>query len=394
MGVRVRQKVKGKGNPWWVFISHNGKRTSRKVGDKKASEAVASTIRAKLQLGEFGFEEQKPIPTFKEYADSWIKTTVPATCKESTLRNYQDILRLHVLPVFGELKVSEITKSKVKNFLHGKFNKGFATSSVGHFRNCLSGVLSLPVDDEIILANPAQQLGRGFLPTKDHKLDINPLTSDELKLLLDTVYKYFPKHYTLFLLLARTGMRIGEAMAVKWGDLDFNRRFIEVKRSYVRGKISTPKNKKSRRIDMSLQLAEALKAHEMVSKKKGFALGLGDLPEYVFTNKEGKPNDTNNWRRRVFKKALRKAGLREIRIHDLRHTYATLRISKGDNIADVANQLGHHSVKLTWDVYYHWVPGKKKPEVDGLDDPDFMHPSAPYLHPERLQTEKGLSIAG
>ena len=54
MGVRVRQKTKGKGNPWWVFISHNGKRTSRKVGDKKAAEAVAGTIRAKLQLGEFG----------------------------------------------------------------------------------------------------------------------------------------------------------------------------------------------------------------------------------------------------------------------------------------------------------------------------------------------------
>jgi hypothetical protein len=62
MGVRVRQKVKGKGNPWWVFISHNGKRTSRKVGDKKSAEAVASTIRAKLQLGEFGFDDPKPAP--------------------------------------------------------------------------------------------------------------------------------------------------------------------------------------------------------------------------------------------------------------------------------------------------------------------------------------------
>ena len=68
MGVRVRQKNKGKGNPWWVFVSHKGKRTSRKVGDKKAAENVASTIRAKLQLGEFGFEEQKPLPTFKEYS--------------------------------------------------------------------------------------------------------------------------------------------------------------------------------------------------------------------------------------------------------------------------------------------------------------------------------------
>ena len=65
---------------------------------------------------------------------------------------------------------------------------------------------------------------------------------------------------------------------------------------------------------------------------------------------------------------LKKAKLRQIRIHDARHTYATLRISKGDNIADVSKQLGHYSVRLTMDVYYHWLPGNKKSEVDALDD--------------------------
>ncbi|NVL91476.1 MAG: hypothetical protein HWN71_00355 [Desulfobacterales bacterium] len=70
-----------------------------------------------------------------------------------------------------------------------------------------------------------------------------------------------------------------------------------------------------------------------------------------------------------------------MRIHDLRHTYATLRIAKGDNLPDVPKQLGHHSVKLTLDVYSHWIPGKKKAEVDALDDIDYLHPNAPYLHP-------------
>ncbi len=96
-------------------------------------------------------------------------------------------------------------------------------------------------------------------------------------------------------------------------------------------------------------------------------------------NKEGKVVDKDNWRRRVFYKAIEKAEARKIRIHDLRHTYATLRISKGDNVADVSKQLGHHSVKFTMDIYYHWFPGKKKSEVDGLDD---SHPNEPPLHPE------------
>ncbi len=279
MGVKVRQKTTGKGQPWWVFINHNGKRTSRKIGDRRAAEAVARKIEAKLALGQFGFNDANPALGLK--------------MKNALSRN----------------------------------------DTAGH---------------------------------------VNALEADELKTLLDSVLKHYPEHYTLFLLLARTGLRIGEALALQWGDIDFNKRFIEVKRSVVRGLITTPKNSKSRRVDMSLQLAEQMKAHELESKKKGFAIGLGDAPEFIFTNKQGRAVDKDNWRRRVFYKALKKTGIRRIRIHDLRHTYATLRISKGDNIADVSKQMGHHSVKLTMDVYYHWMPGAKISEVDGLDDVQYL----------------------
>lgn len=102
-------------------------------------------------------------------------------------------------------------------------------------------------------------------------------------------------------------------------------------------------------------------------KKKGLALGLGDAPELVFINNKGGFIDLDNWRRRVFNRALRKAGLRRIRIHDTRHRYATLRIAKGDNIADVSAQLGHANATITVKVYYHWLPGGKKSEVDALD---------------------------
>ncbi len=388
MGVTVRQKSKGKGKPWWVFVAHNGKRTSRKVGDKAAAQDVASKIRAKLQLGEFGFEEERPVPIFKEYADSWIRTTVPATCKQSTTDDYQDLLRLHTLPVFGDLRLVEITRGKVKDFLLGKINQGYAKSTVNHMKNTISGVLNKALDDEVISANPALNLGKNFLKETNQQEAIDPLSNEELKLLLDSVQEHFPEHYTLFLLLARTGMRIGEALALQWGDIDFAGRFINVKRNLVRRKIDTPKNGKERPVDMSVQLAEALKAHELESKKKGFALGLGHLPEYVFTNENGGLIDKDNWRGRVFYKALKKAGLRRIRIHDLRHTYATLRISKGDNIQDVSNQLGHSSIKLTLDVYSHWIPGKKKAEVDALDDKDFQHSNAPPLHPEQFEDKK------
>jgi len=386
MGVVVRQKEKGKGKPWWVFIAHNGKRTSRKVGDKRAAEKVASEIRAKLKLGQFNLEEkrERPIPLFKHCAHAWIEITVPATCKESTVSDYQAILDNHVNPFFEDLKISEITEGKIKELIFSKVNAGKAGSTVSHIKNVVSGVLNQAVDDELIPTNPALNLGTKFMKKindavesrkasngDEGKGEPDPLTQKELKLLLNKVEIHYSEYYSLFLLLARTGIRIGEALGLQWGDIDFNSRFINLKRSLSRGKITTLKGKRGRRVDMSLQLAEALKGHKVKSKEKGMKLGLGDHPQYLFTNRLGGFVDVNNWRRRVFVKALEKAKLRHIRIHDLRHTYATLRITKGDNIADVSNQLGHFSETFTMKIYYHWMPGKKKAEVDELNDQEF-----------------------
>jgi len=297
-------------------------------------------------------------------------TTVPANCRESTVRDYKDILRIHVLPVFEKLEITNITRKTVKDFLNSKINAGFSNSTVSHMKDVISGVLNEAVDAEIIPANPAYKLRMKITKRKNPEKDIDPLTQDELRKLLDTVQleKTFAPWYTMFLTLARTGLRIGKTIALKWSDIDFNGRFIHVQRGISRGRIEPPKNGKTRKVDMSAQLTETLKGYQAECKKKGLALGLGDAPEYIFTNENGSFIDKDNWRRRIFNKALEKAELRRIRIHDLRHTYATLRISKGDNIQDVSNQLGHHSVKLTLDVYSHWMPGKQKAEVDALDE--------------------------
>jgi integrase len=384
MGVKVREKVKDSG-VWWVFINHQGKRKSKQVGAKKSAFEVKRLLDAKLALGDFSFEDDKPAPTFQEYSDAWMKTTVPATCKKTTQDDYESLLDSHITPVFGTMRLTDITRGKVKDFLLSKINEGKAHSTVKHMKSVISGVMEKALDDEVIVHNPARNLGR-IIKTADKSAGIDPLTVAELNTLLSKVQEKYSDHYPMFLLLARTGLRIGEAIALKWDDVDFNGRFVEVKRSIVRGRTTTPKSGKSRRVDLSRQLVSVLKQHWKVAKKKGMKLGLGEAPAYIFTNKAGNPVDPNTWRRRVFKKALEKAELRQIRIHDLRHTYATMRIAKGDNIADVSNQLGHYSIKLTLDTYYHWMPGKNKSEVDGLDN---MLPDAPHAHPATRKNEKG-----
>ncbi len=140
MGVKVRQKIKGKGKPWWVFVNHQGKRTSMRVGNKKSAEKVAEEIAAQLKLGKYSFEREKPPTIFKDHADSWINITIPATCKSSTQRDYQDILNNHVLPELGNIPIKDVNRGMIKKFLLGKSNDGYATSTVTHMRDVISAL--------------------------------------------------------------------------------------------------------------------------------------------------------------------------------------------------------------------------------------------------------------
>lgn len=378
MGVKIRQKIKGKGEPWWVFISYSGKRTSRKVGDKKAAEAVASGIRAKRQLGEFGFEEQKPVPTFKECSEMWI--ALPHDWKESTRESYQFNLDLHILPVFGKHRINQITRKGLKAFFNEKYSEGLALSTIKLIRAPINGVLSYAVELEQIESNPMRDLA---LKYKKKPFEIDPLTEPESQLLLEQAKTFMDgNYYPVVLCAIRTGMRIGEMQALKWSDIDFDNRQIEVKRSYRKGRMTDTKNHKRRQVDMTLHLTETLRAFRTSQKRAALKKGC-PVSEFVFAGTRGELLN-----RTTFKNALNRctenAGLRQIRIHSLRHSYATIRLMKGHNVGDVSYQLGHSSIKITYDVYTHWIPGQFKSEVDELDT---IHPNAPYTHPVNKAAE-------
>ncbi|MDM8535992.1 tyrosine-type recombinase/integrase [Desulfobacterales bacterium HSG17] len=391
MGVKVREKKKDSGE-WWVFIDHKGKRKAKKIGNnKRVALEVAKKIEAKLTLGDVGMldnNEQPAIPIFKDYAETWLGVTVPVTCKSSTHKDYVSIMNIHVLPVFRNTPVDDITKMMVKKFLMEKIQKGFASSTVSHMKSCISGPLSLAVDDEVIAANPAQRLGKLF-KKKVIKDDINPLTSKELSTLLSTFKEKYQDHFPVALTMARTGMRFGECLGLKWKDVDFDNRSIDVSRTFSRCKIDVPKNGKSRTVDMSNQLTAVLQKFK--EQKKAEVNG-STFPEWVFTNSKGNPLDMNNWRKRVFYRTLKTAGVRQVRVHDLRHTYATLLIQAGESLAYVRDQLGHHSIQVTVDIYGHLTPGGNKAAVDRLDDVKVK--SATKRNLSATKQKKGLTDVG
>ena len=155
---------------------------------------------------------------------------------------------------------------------------------------------------------------------------------------------------------------------MQWDDLDLENRFVEVRRTLRDGKkVYPPKNKKIRRVDMSRQLASELKRLRADRTNETLAKGWGKLPDWVFCSAVGNPLWLSNFERRVFHPLLKKAGLRRIRFHALRHTFASRLLQNGESLVYVKEQMGHSSIQVTVDIYGHLIPGANKAAVDRLD---------------------------
>src|SRR3990172_8552617 len=374
MGVRVRER----NGAWWVYIHHKGKRKAKKIGDKAAAELVASKIRVALAEGETEFDV--PALTFKQYTARWLRSYPRIYCKPRTTEGYEAILTRHLLPAFGELPLRDITRQRIRTLIAEKVEMGLTRGTIRNILAPLRAILNHAHEDVFIPANPATRLGRLNRPKDEAETrKINPFTREEVACLLETAQGLCPRYYPPFLCAVRTGMRQGELLALQWGDIDFQGRFIEVRRSLSKGKVTSPKSGKVRRVDMSKQLTQVLavlrEQREAEEAVNGRSL---DSETWVFTNSAGSPIDPTNLVKRAFYPCLQKAGLRRIRFHDLRHTHASLLIQQGESLAYVKEQLGHHSIQVTVDVYGHLIPGANKAAVDRLDG---EQPGATYTQP-------------
>jgi len=373
MGVKVRFRQ----GVWWVLVDHNRLRKAKRIGSKAAAELVAAKVQIALAEGRAPFpapeapspdQLAKPI-SFKEAADQWL-ATYPALAglRQSTIEGYEGVLRLHVYPRFGEKAFTEVRREDIRMLVADLVVQGKSRGLIKHVVAPIRGVFNEAIEAGLQLPNPAARIGRFLRDRGDPAHRIDPLTAEEEARLLGTARHAYPRHFSLLLCALRTGMRLGELLGLQWGDIDFQGRFIEVRRSLVEGgRIELPKNGKIRRVDLSLLLGETLEKLRVRRAEEALAKGWKQVPAWVFCNEEGRPIWKSDFERRVFHKALEKAGLRRIRFHDLRHTFASRLLQNGESIVYVKDQLGHHSIKVTVDVYGHLVPGANKAAVDRLD---------------------------
>lgn len=371
----VREKEKGSG-VFWIFINHEGQRKSVKIGGKKAAKQAQQKIEHEIALGKLDLAK-KQMPTFKKYSDLWLESYIKPLRRLSTYNRYKDLLEKHVCPEIGTIQIHKIKRSDIKSLLMKKLSEGYSKSTVSLILNLVSGPLNNALDDEIISVNPTIGIMKR-LDLKGNKSDkVDPLDKEETKLFLLTCQEHYPEHHPFFLTAFRTGLRLGELLGLQWSSVDWNNGFIEVKRSYKLGIISKTKTGKERRVDMSDQLKECLRELFTLRKEEALKSGRGSVNEIIF-NKDGNYIE-QNFIRRVFKKILVKAGIREIKLHATRHSYASQMLSRGTSPVYVKEQLGHSSIQITVDVYGKWIKNKDRNIVNILDDSDTLQSKANWV---------------
>jgi len=365
MRINVREKRKGSG-VYYLFLTDAGERKALAIGSKEQAETLQVELYAQYITGGLDIsripkpgQTMRKASTLAEYAAEWINKA--DWLKPQTIKGYKSIITRHIAPSpIGAMPVNTVDQKAVKEFLSALRASGISHARTLRIKATLSSVLSSVAQDDDFpgFINPVP----GLRVHKDHSVQTSvpePLSAKELDLYLRTMRTEKTEYYPLFFLLARTGLRIGEAIALSWEDVNPEDRQIRVRRSWGNGRYTTPKSGRSRIVPVTPEL------HDILKVLKASHMLLDPRQELVFPGKTGKPLSASNLYSRVHKPVLAKAGLRHIRIHDLRHTYATLRLRLGHALVDVSKALGHADTGITSRIYYHAVP--RTDDVEILD---------------------------
>ncbi len=290
---------------------------------------------------------------FSEFALQWLATRAVVELKASAFREYETIVRLHLIPEFGHIPLSELAPLRIQEWIAASIASGASPRTVRNRVIVLRRILDTAVDYGVLSRNVARLVGSIHLEPRDRKY----LSPEQIRLLLDST----PPSWRLLLALpALCGLRKSECLALEFDDISPGSMNIRITKSLRGGVVTSTKTSQSvRNVGMSDRLAAILLEHKVNAPYSPYDL--------VFPTPEGTPRDGANLHKRVFQPMLRRSGLARIRIHDLRHTFASVLINSGENLKYVQMQLGHSSIKTTVDRYGHLMPDAHKNAGSRLD---------------------------
>jgi integrase len=346
-------------------------KTTKRLRDYLNSELVK--FKTEVEAGEYIAPEKM---TLENFVNEWEKKYASKELSETTLLSYLSHIRNHILPVLGHKRIDQIKPVHIISMLDeikrvNDANKPLSMRSKQDVYLAIRNIFERAVEWQIIKSNPAKNVKK---PKVTSQKEISVYDEEEIEALF-TAAAEEPFHWRVFLTLAlAAGLRRGENLALEWPKVNLDEGTIDISQIIVKGLngaiIKDPKTKRSKRIvSLPSSVIEELKLFKLHWKKEKLKLGelwIENEHEWLFCNLDGThfyPTTPTTWWRRFTKRA----NVRFIRLHDLRHTSATLLINQGVHAKIISERLGHSDIRVTMNTYGHALQKADQEAANKLD---------------------------
>lgn len=346
----VYQRQDGRWVAQYIYHDHvNNTEKTKYIYRKTQREAQKALTAVLAEIDAGSFIEDSKI-TLKEWLNIWLNEYNPDV-KPLTLKSYRTQIDKHIVPALGASKMFSLKPHQIQKF-YNQLSERLSPKTIKNIHGVLHKALKQAVELEYIPKNPSAicKLPRVIKP------EITPLDKTQLSAFFEAIRN--DSFENIYLIDLFTGMRQSEIIGLTWDCIDFEKGTIYIYRQWQKLKgaysFTSLKNNKTRTIKPAAYVIELLNKvyHEQLEWRLKAGSVWQNSENFVFTNELGEPLKHETVRLH-FKKAVQKAGFPDLRFHDLRHSFAVLSISLGDDVKTVQENLGHHSAAFTLDTYAH-----------------------------------------
>jgi integrase len=327
---------------------------------------AATKLTELLKAASVGLPMPPERQTVGAYLVEWLETTAKPGLRPTTYVSYAGVVRVHLVPELGSLRLSRLTPQHVQALMNRKLEAGLSPLRVDYLRR----VLRRALNDALRWGLVARNVATLVRPPRRQRVEIRPLDPAQARTFLGAIRG--DRLEALYSVALAVGLRQGEALGLRWEDVDLVAGVIRVRKALQRidgrFQLVDPKSPRSRRtVTLPAVVVEALRAHR--TRQEGERRRAGTEWEdwsLVFTTPLGRPLDASNVTH-VFQRHLERAGLPRQRFHDLRHACASLLLAQGVSPRVVMEVLGHSQITLTLDTYSHVIPALQADAAARMD---------------------------
>ena len=305
--------------------------------------------------------------TVGQFLDQWLDEVARPTVRPWTYKGYEVHVRLHLKPLIGALPLARLNAQHIQQALNQKSREGLKPKTVRYLRGTLRAALNHAVTWDLIPKNPAAVVSS----PRVEPYEIQPFTPEEARRFLNAMRG--DRLEALFSVALTMGLRQGEALGLRWRDVDLELGYMRISKQLQRingrSELVEPKTNRSRRqLAMPTSITQALREHRerQLVERRVTGNRWVDM-DLVFCNPAGKPLDATRISKE-FHQHLERAGLPQRRFHDLRHSCATLLLVQGVAPRVVMDVLGHSQIAMTMNTYSHVIPELRRQAADRMDE--------------------------